>query len=103
MVGSNDRKCAANIPVINELKELFFGPGSGLLRAKVVQDQNVHLSHQGVQRVRGDLRGWGICCTKMIQQIWNSGEEDRSITLQQDVGSGCREVGFPTPIRSNQE
>ena len=56
-IGCNDQRQPVYVAIIHDLKEFFLGPGSGRLRAEVIQHQQRRSADLLEALLEGDIRG----------------------------------------------
>jgi hypothetical protein len=88
--------------VVDDLKEFFTRPGSGIFCAEIVQDENVRFANILKPLIVLDLARRTERRAQMVEQVGHNGKEDAVVVLEQLIGDGSREMCFAAAIVAEQ-
>ena len=83
-----------DVAVIDDLEEFFLRPRGGVLRAKIVHNQQWNGADLGETLLKAGVGGAAVRETQPVEQIRHGQEEGADAHAHRLVGDGCGEVRF---------
>jgi hypothetical protein len=103
-VGGDDGGEAVVVAVVENLVELFDGPGGRLLGSEVVNDEEVGGAYLLEALVIGDVGSGGVGSAELVEEVGGNGEVDlHAVVLDDVVGDGGGEVGLAATVAAEEE
>ena len=103
VIGGNYSRQTGVIAMVEDLEELFLGPGGAALGAQIIKNEQggvAHLVKPFVVRRRAIGRKGSA---QVVQQVRDDDKEHRQPALDGPVGNGCRQVGLAAAILAKQD
>src|SRR5450759_4098018 len=101
LVGGDYSCQVIDVAVVDDLEQLFLGPGGGVLGAQVIQHQQADVADFVESIFKGRIRTV-VGKTQPVQKVGNGQEKGRYAQADVVIGNGGSQVSFSAAITTGE-